>query len=286
MRLAVLVPAPEYPEPWNWTFDAEAEALAAAGATVDPLPWTEAGDLAGYDLILPLVAWGYHLRYGDWLTLLDRFERERLPVANPPELLRWNGHKRYLAELGDCGIPTVPTLFVETCSDDDLAQARSRFGSAGLVVKPPVSAAADGAHRLGPSDPLPASTLGAPTIIQPLIENIAVEGEYSLILFDGALSHAVVKRPRAGDFRVQPHLGGTTVVCAAPDGAEALAQAALAAAPAPATYARVDTVRDDSGALRIIELELIEPALFLDVAPHGNAAFAAAVRSAAERARQ
>ena len=110
-------------------------------------------------------------------------------------------------------------------------------------------------------------------IIQPLIEEIARTGEFSLMLFDGEFSHAVVKRPKTGDSRVQPHLGGATLPPPAPPGAVALARQALAAAPAKATYARVDMVPDDDGTLLIMELELIEPALFLDYAPDKGAAF-------------
>jgi glutathione synthase/RimK-type ligase-like ATP-grasp enzyme len=117
-------------------------------------------------------------------------------------------------------------------------------------------------------------------IIQPLIEEIATAGEFSLMLFDGEFSHAVVKRPKPGDFRVQEHHGGVTLPCPVPPaGAVELAQAALAAAPARAAYARVDIVPDDQGALRIMELELIEPSLFLDHAPDGGAAFTRSIFS-------
>jgi glutathione synthase/RimK-type ligase-like ATP-grasp enzyme len=121
-------------------------------------------------------------------------------------------------------------------------------------------------------------------IIQPLIEEIARTGEFSLMLFDGEYSHAVVKRPKSGDFRVQPHLGGVTLPSKAPPGGLELARQALAAAPATATYARVDIVPDDEGTLRIMELELIEPALFLDHAPDGGAAFTKAVLRLAQKA--
>jgi glutathione synthase/RimK-type ligase-like ATP-grasp enzyme len=104
------------------------------------------------------------------------------------------------------------------------------------------------------------------------------------MLFDGEFSHSVVKRPAAGDFRVQPHLGGVTLPSKPPPGAEQLARQALAAAPAHAIYARVDIVPDDEGVLRIMELELIEPALFLDHAPDGAAAFTQAILSAARTA--
>jgi glutathione synthase/RimK-type ligase-like ATP-grasp enzyme len=285
MRIAVLVPAPDYPEPWAWAYDAEAGALAEAGASVEAIAWTDAGELTGYDLVLPLVAWGYHLDYRRWLDFLDRAERARLPLINPPTLLRWNSDKSYLAELGEAGVPTVPTLAVESCCDGDLEEARRRFGRDRLVIKPPVSASAMGAHLLGPSDDIPLESLGRPMIVQPLIEEIARTGEFSLMLFDGEYSHAVVKRPRSGDFRVQEYHGGETLHCdAPPSGAIELAQRALAAAPAKATYARVDIVPDDEGMLRIMELELIEPSLFIDHASDGGAAFTRAILSAARTA--
>lgn len=285
MRIAVLVPAPDYPEPWRWAYDVEAAALTNAGVEVEPVDWTDAGALDAFDLVLPLVVWGYHLDYARWLGFLDRAERERVPLVNPPALLRWNSDKAYLAELGDRGVPTVPTMAVESCSDADLDEARRRFGTECLVIKPPVSASATGTHRLRASDDLPPDSLRKPMIIQPLIEEIARTGEFSLMLFGGEFSHAVVKRPRSGDFRVQEHHGGVTLPCEAPPaGAIELARAALSAAPAAATYARVDIVPDDEGTLRIMELELIEPALFLDHAPDAGAGFVRSILSAAETA--
>ena len=226
MRIAVLVPDPDYPEPWRWAFDVEADVLKAAGCRVDAVAWTEVGDVGGYDLVMPLVAWGYHLDYPNWLGLLDRAEAEHWPMINPPALLRWNSDKAYLAELADRGVSTVPTLAVEACCDADLEEARRRFGSEWLVIKPPVSASASGTHRLGPNDDLPGDSARQPMIVQPLIEEISRTGEFSLMLFDGEFSHAVVKRPKSGDFRVQPHLGGITLPSKAPPGAERLAKQA------------------------------------------------------------
>ena len=286
MRLAVLVPDPDYPEAWNWTFDVEAEALSAGGAAVDAVPWTQAATLSGYDLILPLVVWGYHLRYAEWLALLDHWEAERAPVINPPPLLRWNSDKAYLAEFDARGIPTVHTIAVDALDELALTEARARFDCADLVIKPPISASATGTHRLGVGDPVPNDAAGRRMLIQPFMPSVTGDGEYSVMLFDNVFSHAIVKRPKAGDFRVQPHLGGTEVPCAPPPGAIALAKAALAAAPAPAAYARVDMVADSDGTLRIMELELIEPSLWLDHAPDKGAAFTRSVFAAAERLAQ
>ncbi len=274
---AVLVPAPDYAEPWGWAYDVEAQALERGGISVTPLAWTEPGDLSGFDVVLPLVAWGYHLDPARWTALLDRLAGERPATLNPIPLLRWNSDKRYLGELAAKRVPTVPTRFVEALDDAALAEARRDFGP-DLVVKPPMSASAHGTWRLGAGDPVPPSARGEAMMVQAFLKSVMNEGEYSLILFDGEFSHAIVKRAKAGDYRVQPHLGGTEVECQAPAGALEVARAALAAAPAAPAYARVDLIRRDDGSLGVIELELIEPSLWLQHAPDQGASFAAAIR--------
>lgn len=276
IRAAVLVPAPDYPEDWAWAFDGEAAALERGGMTVEARRWDEPGGLEDFDLVLPLVAWGYHFKQSHWAALLDRLESERAVTVNPVSLLRWNSDKRYLAELAMKGIPTVPTMLVDPLDERSLGAARERFGVE-LVIKPPISASAYGTYRVGPDDHLPADVRGRSMMVQPFLQSIVDEGEYSLMLFDGEYSHSIVKRPRAGDYRTQPHLGGTEMACAIPDGALEVAKAALAAAPAPPAYARVDLIRLADGSLGVIELELIEPSLWLDHAPDQGASFAAAI---------
>jgi len=283
VRIAILTPAPDYPEPWQWAYDVEADALRQHGAKVDPLPWTDPDDLSGYDLIVPLVAWGYHHQYGPWLRLLNRFDAEGLPVINPPDLLWWNSDKTYLTQLAIKGVPTVETIEVDTLDPARLAAAADCFGTTDLVVKPPVSASAAGTHRIRVGDAIPETVLGRRMMIQPFVSGIVTEGEYAVMLFDGEYSHTVVKRPKPGDFRVQEALGGVTLPATPPPGAVELAKQALAVAPARAAYARVDIVPDEVGVLRIMELELIEPSLFLDHAPDGGAAFARAILSTAGR---
>lgn len=281
MRIAMLTPAPTYEAEWKWAYDIEAEALRAAGAEVVAAPWTEFAGPAGFDLVLPLVTWGYHLRLPEWLAFLDRAEAEGWPMVNPPQLLRWNSDKAYLAELGEQGIASVPTLAVDHLNEAALTAARSVLGAEEVVIKPPVSAAAWGTYRLRAGEPVPAEVHGHRMLVQPWLGAVVEEGEYSLILLGGRYSHCVAKRPKAGDFRVQPDHGGTTERAELPDGALALAEAALALAPAAATYARVDLIRGNDGALQLMELELIEPALFLHCVPEATERFAAAVLAAA-----
>ena len=279
MRSAILVPAPDYPEDWDWAYEPEAAVLLRAGFSVETRPWNDAGDLSEFDLVMPLIAWGYHFDPPRWHALLDHLERRQSPVLNPVPLLRWNSDKRYLTELAAEGVATIPTRLAEQLDEAALADARAEFGD-DLVIKPPVSAGAHGTHRLGPTDPIPDGSLGQPMLIQPFLRSVAEEGEYSILLFSGNFSHAIVKRPKAGDYRVQPHLGGTEAACQPPSGAIELARAALAAAPADAVYARVDMVRDNDGRLAIIELELIEPSLWLQHAPDGGTSFVQAIRDA------
>ncbi|MEO7654328.1 MAG: hypothetical protein ABIS23_01430 [Sphingomicrobium sp.] len=275
-RALVLVPAPDYQEDWDWAYAVEAAALERGGIAVEARPWNDCGNLAAFDVVLPLVAWGYQFDVESWHALLDRLEVEAQSVLNPVTVLRWNSDKRYLEELGARGIATVPTRFAESLDEAVLATARDLFGPE-LVVKPPVSASAYGTHRLGPGDAIPEDVAGRPMMIQPFLASVMAEGEYSLIHFDGVFSHAIVKRAKSGDYRVQPHLGGTELPCEPPAGSRALAKAALAAAPELPVYARVDLIRLDDGRLAIIELELIEPSLWLQHAPDDGASFAAAI---------
>lgn len=286
MRVAILVPAADYSAEWRWAFDPQAAMLEEAGIDVTAVPWTSNESFDGFDLVMPLVAWGYHKDLPGWTRLLDRLEAEGVPVANPVPMLRWNSDKGYLTELGAAGVSTVPSITACALDEAALELARERFDCAELVVKPLVSASAYGTFRIGEGDAIPEAVRGWRMLVQPWLERIVDAGEYSVILFDGQFSHAVRKVPRAGEFRVQPEFGGIVSRCAPPDGATALALQALDHAPARSTYARVDLVIGNSGKLEIIELELIEPALFVAQAPDAAPSFTAAVTSAAERARE
>lgn len=276
-RVAILVPAPDYYEKWQPAFARKAAALTAAGLIVEQRVWSEPGDLSGYDLVLPLFAWGYQRDVAAWYALLDRLAEARLPVANAVPVLRWNSDKAYLAELGAKGVAVVPTVEVDALDDASLTEAMSELATDEVVIKPAISGGADGTHRIAPGAPIPADALGARRLVQPLMPGILTDGEYSLFFFAGKFSHAIVKRPASGDFRVQEQFGGRETTCEASDAAQALAAQALAAVPAPPVYARVDMVGDATGTLHIMELELIEPSLFLHHAPHKGAAFGHAV---------
>ncbi|HKX87672.1 MAG TPA: hypothetical protein VJM13_00555 [Sphingopyxis sp.] len=279
-RVAILVPAPDYYEKWQPAFARKAAALTAAGLIVEQRVWTDPGDLSGHDLVLPLFAWGYQRDVTAWYRLLDRLEADGLPVVNPVPVLRWNSDKAYLGELGAKGVAVVPTVEVAELDDAGLAEAMAELMTDEVVIKPAISGGADGTHRILPGAPIPDDALGQRRLVQPLMPGILTEGEYSLFFFGGKFSHAIIKRPASGDFRVQEQFGGHETPWDASDAAQALAAAALAATPAPPVYARVDMVGDAAGMLHIMELELIEPSLFLHHAPDKGAAFGSAIYGA------
>ena len=283
-RIAILVPPHDHPEAWQAGYTRKQLALTSAGLAVEQRLWSNPGDLAGFDLVMALFAWGYQRDVTGWYALLDRLERESLPVVNPVPLLRWNSDKAYLADLAAKGVAVVPTVDVPALDTASFSAALTQLDAADVVIKPAISAGADGTHRLHAGDPLPADAVGQRRLVQPLMPGIVRDGEFSLFLFDGVLSHAIVKRPALGDFRVQEQFGGREFAWEATDAAQVLAAAALAACPAPPVYARVDMVGDATGTLHVMELELIEPSLFLHFAPDEGAAFAAAISRAATTA--
>lgn len=288
LRVAILTPDPaddRYARRWRPLFEGYARALHAAGAQVRPAPWTEAPVEA--DLHLALLARGYHFVPDRWRAALDAWPAEAR-LLNPPALLGWNSDKRYLRELERAGAAVVPTAFVDRADAAAIAEAAARFGTGELVVKPQVSAGAYATARLraGESEEGEAAARIGPAMIQPFLPAVGEEGELSLLMYGGEPAYAVAKRAAPGDFRVQVQHGG--VYTPAPVTAEMLevARPVLAACPEAPAYARVDMVRDGAGALRLMELELIEPDLYLHLAPDGGVGFGEAMLRAAEGAAQ
>jgi glutathione synthase/RimK-type ligase-like ATP-grasp enzyme len=244
-------------------------ALKALFPAVEFRNWQDAGDLSGFDIVTPLVAWGYHLTPADWAAFLDDCETKGIPLINPAPLLRWNSDKAYLFDLEVAGVPIVPTLATDALDTAALMTAADAFSTSELIVKPAQSAGSDRTYRLHARDAIPADVADAPMLIQPMMPGIA-DGEMSLLYFGGQFSHAIVKRAKAGDFRVQPQFGGTVSTVTPPPAAMAIAAAALIVCPVTPAYARVDLVPDGDG-FALMELELIEPSLFLEHAPDGGA---------------
>jgi glutathione synthase/RimK-type ligase-like ATP-grasp enzyme len=258
-------------------------ALEARAAVVEARAWNDPGAaFDGFDAVVLRSNWDYHFDPGGFVAWLDRLERAGAAIWNPPALLRWNLTKRYLLELARAGVPTVPTVVLEEAPGAALRAAMAARGWDRVVMKPVISASGY-ETRLVTGDTLAeaeaaleAGGLRRPVVIQPFVEEIRSHGEWSLVFVGTRLTHAVLKRPAPGEFRVQPRLGGTAVLATPPAGAETIARGALAALPAAPLYARIDGV-ETAGGFVIMEVEVNEPDLFFPHAPAAADRFAEAL---------
>ncbi len=260
--------------------------LEALGMSVDTLPWREAGaSLAGPALALVRSTWDYHRHVEDFLAALESMEGRGVQVENAIPLLRWNLDKRYLRWLEERGVPIVPTVWLDRgLEPGTLSDRVAEVGGEEVVLKPVVGAGSDDTLRIplaeAPAREKEALDLfrGRPLQLQPFLPVVVEEGEFSLIYLGGEFSHAILKTPAPGDFRV-PEEHGSEIVRVEPEPAlRAAADAALAAAGSVGRplYARVDLVRmPDRWAL--MELELIEPSLYLRMDPDAPERFARVV---------
>jgi glutathione synthase/RimK-type ligase-like ATP-grasp enzyme len=263
-----------------------ADVLSARGVAVHAFPWSDrAARWSQYDAVVVRSCWDYFHRAGEFHAWLDRLEAQGARAHNDVRILRWNTDKVYLRDLEARGIPVIPTHWMEPGTRTSLAKLRRDSGWAELVVKPTVSG---GAHRTwrstGDTEATDDSRLAAMTeagavMVQPLIREIERDGEWSLVFFDGRYSHAVLKRPSSGDFRVQREHGGTLEPAEPAVSVIAAAERAIGAIPfgaAAPLYARVDGCVV-GGWFRLMELEVLEPELFLRGAPEAAERFAEAL---------
>lgn len=259
-----------------------ADALRAHGATAVPAVWDAPVDWRSFDRIVLRSPWDYHLRVPEFDAWLSARASEGASILNPPALVRWNLHKSYLAELARAGVPVIETAAVPRGSTASLAALMDAREWPDVVVKPAVSASAHRTFRVARAEAAAyeadlAAILGdADALVQPLAPEILSAGEWSIVFLGGAFSHAVLKRGAAGEFRVQEEYGGVARTLDPGDDLRSQAAAVLAAAPGPSAYARVDgIVRDERFVL--MELELIEPVLYLARDPSAPRRLAEAV---------
>jgi glutathione synthase/RimK-type ligase-like ATP-grasp enzyme len=242
------------------------EALRERGGEAELVVWDEDGcDWDAFNLCLVRSTWDYHDKHQQFLTWTRRVAAA-VALHNPVELITWNSEKTYLRELAEGGVPTVPTVWIERGSQIEIDEILCREGWAEVVIKPVVDLGAKNLYRVGAGkahDALTAVLSRQDAMVQPFFPSLESEGELSLIYIDGSYSHAVRKHPAEGDFRVQSIWGGTVKPATAEPAHLQIAERALAHLDEPPLYARVDLVNDLEGNSALIELELIEPNLYL-----------------------
>lgn len=267
--------------------DRLAAALAGRGLALEPVYWETPGqDWGRFAAVLPLMAWGYPQAPDRFAACLAEVAAAGVPLLNDSRVIESNRDKGYLADLAAAGAPVPPTVTVPAATPEAITAAFDMLGTDEIVVKPRVGAGAWRQARIRRTAPLPPPGELPPgaALIQPFLPAVAEEGELSVLVFGGTVSHSLIKRPRPGDYRTQGHHGAREEAFEAPADALAAVDAVLAIAdPARSlTYARVDLVRGRAGWL-LMELELIEPFLYLPFdgadGHHGAALLADAVGS-------
>ena len=243
--------------------------LEELGISYELLAWSDPDvDWSRFTHVLIKSTWDYFDYYPEFLVWLDKLEALGTSVLNPVATLRWNSSKNYLLELKAKGYPCVAGQILPKGMVTTLEALHDALGFETLVVKPLVSGGAKNTLKITRGagkeleDKIASLLQEEDFLVQPYIPEIVAVGEYSLIFFNGVFSHAVLKSPAVDDFRVQHYYGGTIQEITPDSKMLASAQVLVADFAKDSLYARVDGVVIE-GVFHLMELELIEPYLFL-----------------------
>ena len=248
--------------------DVALSALAEAGISFDLVDWhNETIDWSQYALVLPRSTWDYAERIDEFLQWIDHVAAVT-QIRNSPDIMRWSVDKHYLRDLQLAGVAVTPTHFVEVGQTPE-------FPDGNFVIKPAIGAGSRDAASYKPDQIELARehverlhARGAAAMVQPRLNSVPVEGEWPLIYYNGQISHAANKKvalPEAGG-SVDLYAEETNVPHTPTPEQLAVGDAVVAEITrrfGVSTYARVDVVRDDQGNYCVLEMELVEPSLFL-----------------------
>lgn len=255
--------------------------LCDLGWEVETVSWRDnAANWNDFDIVVIRTTWDYQSEPAAFLNILEKIEASDARLENPLDVVEWNLDKRYLRELSKKGVNIVPTIWDGQYDEEAFGKWRDEFATDDLIIKPTVSATAEHTYRMGKFDPLLTDGFRTrPFMVQPFLQSIVTEGEYSLFYMGSEYSHTILKSPKAADFRVQEEHGGLiTAVRPTDQMLDAGREIFDMIRPTP-LYARVDLVRDEAGRFALMELELIEPALYLRMDAEAPQRFAAAINN-------
>jgi len=245
------------------------EPLAALGWQVETVPWRGDADWDGYDMVYICTPWDYPQDEAEFMRVLETIDTSRAALCNDLSIVRWNLDKSYLCDVEQRGDRIVPSTWYDNFRRSEVPQFFAEHSAEAVVIKPTVGGNAIDTFVLrepvdeGLLETLAHTFSDRSFVVQPYIESIANEGEYSLFYLQGEYSHAIGKVPAAGDFRVQEEHGAEIRAIEPPPGLREVAAKVFShIEPLPA-YGRGDWVRGPDGEFLLMELELIEPSLYL-----------------------
>ena len=245
------------------------------------VPWDDRNvSWDSFDLAIIRSTWDYQNRLEDFIKVLQKINQSTCILQNSLELVEWNMDKSYLFDLFEKNIEIVPSLLHKNYKESYIMDSFTLFSEDQLVIKPTISANADDTYVINKknlslmSASLEKKFSNKSYIIQPYIENIRKEGEYSLIFLGEEHSHTLLKTPKKGDFRVQEEHGGTLqLINETEERILKTAKKVMKSLPFESLYARVDLVRKDNSFL-LMEVEVIEPSLYFNIALKSASHFA------------
>lgn len=257
-----------------------AAAAAAHHLQLEARTWQDPSVVdGGYDAVLIRACWDYTTQEAAFLGALDRLEAGGVRLFNPAAVVRWNSRKTYLKHLAAAGADIIDTIWLEAVTPRAVAKVFSDFDAAEIVLKPQVGAGSRETIRLkrnGWSEHDLLAGPQGPAMAQPFQPAIETDGEWSAFLFGGQRAHVIHKQPAQGDWYANT-INARFAAADPPADLDAQVPKALAGAPKGLLYARADFVRGTDGRLKLIELEAIEPYLFLTYAPSAADALARAL---------
>lgn len=233
-----------------------------------------------FDAVIVRSTWDYQLNPEKFLVVLEQINKSSALLFNDIDILKWNMNKTYLADLEKKGVAIVPTIWDNSFSSDKLRNYFDVFNKDEIIIKPNISANADNTfylkrYEIGSNKNLLENIFEKKDfMVQPFMQNIISEGEYSLFYFGGEYSHTILKTPKQNDFRVQEEHGGILKLVNSNIKLQNIASAIIKKLITTPLYARIDLVRGIKDEFLLMELELIEPSLYFNMDPSAAKRFA------------
>ena len=244
--------------------------LIGHGFQPDHVSWhDESIDWNQYDVAVIRSTWDYQDNVDKYLKVLEKIEASQARLENSLDVVKWNINKNYLKEVEAKGADIVPTLWVEKINYDLVESYFDQFNTDLIIIKPTISANAENTFWLkrgsfaDSKELLMNSLANRQLMVQPFVQAVVDEGEYSVFFFAGEFSHSILKTPKSGDFRVQEEYGGLLKSITPCTELLTAAQKALQTTPEKLLYARIDLVQHENK-FKVMEVELIEPSLYFN----------------------